>query len=106
MSQEHQAPLISDFADDADMVELVEMFVGELPERVEAIRSATEQGDLATLASLSHQLKGAAGGYGFTPITDAAFTVEQQAKAAEDLDNLRQSVDDLLDLCQRAKASA
>ena len=65
-------PLLSDFASDPDMLELVEMFVAEMPQRVAAIEKAVSDSDTASIASLAHQLKGAAGGYGFGCITDAA----------------------------------
>lgn len=101
----NHAPLTSEFADDPDMLELVEMFVCELPERIAALEQACEQQDLQTLATLSHQLKGAAGGYGFPTITDAAMEVEQQART-QAVDQLKKSVDSLIDLCKRATANS
>ncbi|QDU73009.1 Hpt domain-containing protein [Mucisphaera calidilacus] len=97
-------PLLSEFADDPDMRELVEMFVEELPGRVSSIEAALAEGLLEDLARLSHQLKGAAGGYGFMPITDAAREVEALAKSGAELDALRGEVDALLGLCRRAQA--
>ena len=96
------SPLISEFADDPDMIELVEMFVDEMPQRVSAIERAAQQADLATIAGLAHQLKGAAGGYGFGTITDAAAVLEQQAQASEKIDEVHASIDALLSLCRRA----
>ena len=52
------------------------------------------------------QLKGAAGGYGFPSITQAAKDLETSAKAQEDLDRLREDVDSLADLCRHARAKA
>ena len=98
-------PLHSEYAGDPDMRELVEMFVSDLPERVEAIEKAVRQADMANLTRLSHQLKGAAGGYGFTPITDAAATVETLAKAEKDLQEMEMSIAQLLSLCRRATSS-
>ena len=40
--------------------------------------------DARALTSLAHQLKGAAGGYGFGPISDAARAVEQTALSTAD----------------------
>ena len=39
-------------------------------------------GELLDLARLAHQLKGAAGGYGYPSISSAARDVEQHAKAS------------------------
>ena len=97
-------PLVSEFADDTDMVELIEMFVDELPQRASAIEQAVSEQDKESLRSLAHQLKGAAGGYGFPAITDAAATLETSVKATRDTNQLKQEVDALADLCRRATA--
>ncbi len=98
------APLLSTMAGDADMAELIRAFVSELPQRVEAIARALDQEDLSSLARLSHQLKGSAGGYGFPAITDAAAVLEGGARARQDLDTLRGHLERLADLCRRASA--
>eukprot|EP00913_Durusdinium_trenchii_P006054 g5666.t1 len=69
-------PLVSEFASDPDMIEIVEYFVEELPKRVQAIRSAATDSDVQSLRTLAHQLKGAAPGYGFAAIGDAAGVLE------------------------------
>jgi signal transduction histidine kinase/HPt (histidine-containing phosphotransfer) domain-containing protein/ActR/RegA family two-component response regulator len=100
------APLFSEFADDADMAEIIAQFVNELPARIAALQSAVEQRDLGILRSLAHQLKGAAGGYGFAPITSAAKSLEQAARQTRDLESLRPQIEELVALCRRARASA
>ncbi len=97
--------LVSELADD-DLLELVEMFVAELPDRIAAIEKALDQHDLATLATLVHQLKGSAGGYGFPSITAAAAEIQPDAKAGEDLETLKHQIRALVALCRRARASA
>lgn len=96
--------LTSEFADDAEMVELVEMFVQEMPVRVASFQKALEAKDLQTLKMLAHQLKGSAGGYGFPAITEAAKELEAAAKAAEGLEKLEAQVRDIVGLCRRASA--
>jgi len=98
--------LVSELAGDAEMADIVEMFVAELPGKIAAIEDALARQDLATLGAIAHQLKGAAGGYGFPSITEAAMALEVGAKAQEDLDSLRQRLEALADLCQRARAGA
>ncbi|MCA8962173.1 MAG: Hpt domain-containing protein, partial [Planctomycetes bacterium] len=73
-------PLYSSYADDEDMLELVEMFVEELPDRVHSLESAISQGDLPQLETLAHQIKGSAGSYGFQVITEAAGRLEHLLK--------------------------
>lgn len=97
-------PLVSELASEPDMIELVEMFVAELPERISAMQTAIVENDVASLTRLSHQLKGAAGGYGFPCITDAAAILESSSKAAADTDRLRVELTALTDLCNRATA--
>jgi HPt (histidine-containing phosphotransfer) domain-containing protein len=97
-------PLVSDLASDPDMVDLVEMFVDEMPERVSTIEEAVRNTDRELLTSLSHQLKGSAGGYGFSTITEAAGEVEKLAKTEQDLSEIEGAITELLSLCRRASA--
>ncbi len=87
------------------MLELVEMFVDEMPDRISAIEQAVQEADIAMLTTLSHQLKGAAGGYGFGTITDAAAEVEKLAKTQKQIDELEGSIAQLLSLCRRASSN-
>ncbi len=98
--------LVSELASDEDMVELVEMFVEELPDRVSAMEKALAEQDFETLAGLTHQLKGAAGGYGFPTITAAAKEAELTSKAAGDLEKLASDVKAIAALCGRARATS
>ena len=97
--------LVSELADD-DMHELVEMFIGELPDRIAAIEKAVDEGDVAAIGTLAHQLKGAAGGYGFPTITDVAKSLESSAKAGEEPEALVRQSRTLRELCSRARATA
>ena len=73
-----KSPLVSDFAGDPDMAELVEDYVMNLPQRAAAISSACASEQLDVLRTLAHQVKGSAGGYGFGPITEQAAEVVEQ----------------------------
>jgi len=98
-------PLISKLAGDPDLGELVDVFVDGLPDRLAAFQQHMAEGDLAALAEIAHQLKGTAGSFGFPVITEQAKLVEQSAKAADDLEALRRSVEELVVLCGRAQKS-
>jgi HPt (histidine-containing phosphotransfer) domain-containing protein len=98
--------LVSELANDPDMLELVEMFVQELPQRVSALRQAITQSDLDSLQRLAHQLKGAAGGYGFPTITAAAKDLELTAKTTQDLEKMKTELEALAGLCARASANS
>ena len=96
-------PLLSQFANDKDMAELVEFFVVELQERIGALSEAWESGDRTRLKSLAHQIKGAAGGYGFPSITRSAAALETVLRTQEtELASVGKKLDELLDLCRRA----
>ncbi len=87
------------------MADLVEYFVSELGERVDAISKALEMEDRTTLRRIAHQLKGAAGGYGFDVIGHAASRLEDATLADEaDLSAVRELTEDLIDLCRRVTA--
>ncbi len=95
------APIRSEFADDPDMLELVEFFVQEMPERVQTLAECWRDSKLEDLESLAHQLKGASGGYGFEVISEAASRVERSLKDGDEVDQLHAQVDELIDLCRR-----
>ncbi len=98
--------LYSSLASDPDLAELVEIFVESLPERVESLRQAFEQGDWETLRRTAHQLKGAAGSYGFDPLSPSAAQLEQSVASGpeQDVEAIRQALEELLDLCSRVRA--
>lgn len=98
--------LISDFADDEDVVDLVEEFVGTLSWRIEALRQAFEENDLDTLTTTAHQLKGAGGRFGFTPITDAARRLDDAAREKAGPETLEPLLMELIRLCLAARARA
>ena len=65
------------FAGDPDMAELIVDFVGSIQDRLDEMTAAFESGDSDSLRRISHQLKGAGGGYGFGQVSVAANDVEQ-----------------------------
>ncbi len=96
--------LVSSFATDPDMAELVGVFVEELGGHVTSMKTALSSGNLDELRSIAHQLKGAGGGYGFMPITEAALKLETSIKVQADIDAIKGALNDLVDLCNRASA--
>ena len=98
-------PLLSDYSNEPDMIELVQGFVEGLTEKVEKIRSLLAEQDLAGLSALVHQLKGSAGMYGFMPITQAASDLRQMLDKKRDLAKVAAQCAALTDLCERARAT-
>jgi CheY-like chemotaxis protein/HPt (histidine-containing phosphotransfer) domain-containing protein len=101
-----EAEIVSAFADDPDMQEIVERFVASLPDRLAALRADVAAGTRPSLQRLAHQLKGAAGGYGFPAITGAAAALEKAIVDEADDARVHQAVDELAGLCARARARA
>ena len=105
-------PIVSDFASDPEMGELVQLFVSELPQRVESLRDAWAHSQIDMLLRLAHQLRGASAGYGFPTIGRAAERLETDprrvgaAGATPDLESIAAQFRDLVDLCNRVRAGA
>ena len=100
-------PLVSTLASDPDMAELVQFFVEEIGERIETIQTTAQTNDIAGLRTVAHQLKGAATGYGFEPISQTASELERLIDVTEPptvTQDILQQVDDLIALCKRASA--
>jgi len=73
----------SDYGDDADLTEVIDEFVGGLPDQAARMRDALQHNDFDGLRGLAHQLKGAGGSYGYGCLTEAARALEIAAKAAD-----------------------
>jgi HPt (histidine-containing phosphotransfer) domain-containing protein len=100
-------PLRSEFADDAEMSELVEFFLDDLTDRTETLCRAWLSGDNEEVCRLAHHLRGAGGGYGFPSITDAAAELEQAfAKEEMDAAQLTEKIESLIWLCRRATSGS
>ena len=95
--------LESEFANDPDLCDIVTMFVDELPSRVDAIKNAFDVGDMETIRTMTHQLRGSAGGYGFSPIGDVAGEIEMESFNDEaDISTLHEMIEDLATICGAA----
>lgn len=64
--------ILSDFAEDPDLAEVIHEFVAGLPAQMEQMRVALANGYFEELQRLAHQLRGAGGSYGYPTLTDVA----------------------------------
>lgn len=94
--------LLSELRDDPDMGDIVAQFVRGLPARLDTIAASLATNDLEEVARRAHQMKGAAGGYGFPTISDAAREVEACARAARGGSDAQRVFDALVVLCHAA----
>lgn len=102
-------PLVSRFAGDPEMADMVCFFLDELPARVEAIKSAWAARELRLLSRLAQTLGGSGAGYGFPEIRDAASAIGAEIRTAAptrapDLEAIDAQVAELVGLCSRACA--
>lgn len=96
-----EEPIVSDLVkEDPDMIDLVEEFVNELPQRLSSLQSALEAQQIEEVRSLAHQLKGAGGGHGYQILTDKAGILEKQAIDG-DVEAIQSSMDELVQVIAR-----
>lgn len=97
-------PLYSSLGVDPNLDEIVELFVEEMPSRIETLVEQYASEDWEGLRRTAHQLKGAAGSYGFDDISPVAARLERFLEAAEPEEAVRNAVKQLVDVCSRARA--
>jgi CheY-like chemotaxis protein/HPt (histidine-containing phosphotransfer) domain-containing protein len=85
---------------------LVERFLGGLPQRISAIEEAAAKPDWNQLKVLAHQLKGAAGGFGFAAVSLSAARVETAVTANADASEIAKHVTSLAQLCAALRNAA
>jgi histidine phosphotransfer protein HptB len=96
--------IVSQYASDPEMAELIELFVSELPQRIEALNSAWNESRMTEVTRIAHQLRGACSGYGFPSLGKAAGALEDGLRtgAADGASSLAGEFKALVDLCARA----
>jgi HPt (histidine-containing phosphotransfer) domain-containing protein len=96
-------PLYSSLSSDPDLREIVDLFVEEMPGRVATMLQQLDAQDWDRLRRTAHQLKGAAGSYGFHALTPAAGKLEDAIRGQQSQKQIRRFADDLIDLCRRVR---
>ncbi|MDA7952005.1 MAG: Hpt domain-containing protein [Pirellulaceae bacterium] len=102
----NQTAIHSTFGGDPDLGEIVDMFVAEMPERVKALETSHAEQDKEQLGRLAHQLKGAAGSYGFDVLTNYAGRLEDSVRGNEPEAQVLSALEELLTLCNKVKPGA
>ena len=94
----------SHLAADPNLGELVDLFVQEMPARINALDAQAKSRNLNQLAEPAHQIKGAADCYGFDEITPYATRLETAAREAQQEEQIVSALDELLRLCRRVRS--
>ncbi len=103
LSELTDRPIYSQFGDDPDLGELVEMFVSEMPDRIDTLTQLRQLSDWEGVGRIAHQLKGAAGSYGFDEVTPFAACLESLAKEGAAEDEIHVALGQLVGICRRLK---
>ncbi len=98
-------PIYSVLASDPDLQEIVQLFVDEMSDRIARFEAEFAAKNWAELGRAAHQLKGAAGSYGFAELSPAAATLENTIKANADEATISAATDHLIALCRRTTAN-
>jgi HPt (histidine-containing phosphotransfer) domain-containing protein len=81
------AEMLDMVGDDADFVgDIVDTYLADAPGQLTGMRSALEEGDLATLGRLAHTLKGNSRNVGANALAEISRTLEEQARAGDATD--------------------
>jgi HPt (histidine-containing phosphotransfer) domain-containing protein len=97
------SPITSEFAEDADFQDLLEIFYDSLAEQRSELARAFAEKQWDELSRKSHQLKGAGGGYGFPGLTAAALALETASDRQQPWE-IQEGLDDLLTYLDRILA--
>jgi PAS domain S-box-containing protein len=92
------APIRSTMQHDPSVQKLLTKFISRLPERVSTMQTQLHRQEMEALRQTVHQLRGAAGGYGFQTITDQATRAEQKIKDIVPMDQVRPEIETLIEM--------
>ncbi|MEX0938445.1 MAG: Hpt domain-containing protein [Pirellulales bacterium] len=95
--------IYSSLDSDPDLGEIVAMFVAEMPGRVKGFTTLARAGNWAQLQTAAHQLKGAAGSYGFAPITPLAKRLEMAIREEAPEGKIHEALNALVTVCRRVR---
>jgi len=96
--------IYSQMAADPDFGKLGDLFVQDLPNRINALETHARSRDWQQLTRTAHQIKGAAGSYGFGEITPYAARLEAAAKDGGQEEEILSALDELLSLCRQVRS--
>lgn len=98
--------IYSSLGSDPDLGEIVTMFVDEMPDRIANLLKRLELEDWTGLERAAHQLRGAAGSYGFDALTPQAGVLERALRDHQSEEKIRREVESLIELCQQTRAGS
>ena len=97
-----EGPLVSTYADDPDVADILEGFIEGLDKQLSDMGNALSDDRFDDLKRFAHRLKGAGGSYGYPSLTDVCKILEDAA-AAKDRDAAKNMLEKVADLCRAIK---
>lgn len=97
-------PLYSCYGGDPDLGDLVTDFVERMPDRARRLQGHYDNANWSELERAAHQLKGAAGSYGFDILTTEAARLEQSVAAGADSLVIQEALEIVILCCERCQA--
>jgi HPt (histidine-containing phosphotransfer) domain-containing protein len=85
--------------------EIIDVFLGDLTERVAKIGLLMSEGDRAGVASMAHAIKGSCGHFGATRLADSTREIEHQVKKPQLPDGLQPAIDAMVAETERVRAA-
>jgi HPt (histidine-containing phosphotransfer) domain-containing protein len=89
--------------EDPDLRDIVEEFIGGLPEQIDQLCKAYADLDWSTMQTLAHRLKGAGGSYGYAQLSQTAAAMEAEFKQ-NCAEHFESQINELRSLIDAAKA--
>jgi HPt (histidine-containing phosphotransfer) domain-containing protein len=84
------------------LAEIFNLFLDEVPKRIDVLRSAVKSGDAAKVQRAAHSLKGSSGNIGARAMHDVCRQLDERAKDG-DLDTLQPLLDALVSEYQKVE---
>jgi PAS domain S-box-containing protein len=90
------ATLLNRLMDDQDLVDtVIAAFLEDIPQQIEALKSALRIGDVKTSERQAHSIKGASANIGAEALRQVAYEMEKSARAGN-LDGVQQQMESLI----------
>jgi|SRR5271166_1569658 len=87
---------------DPDLIDLIPDFMTRKRADLQSLKSALDDGDLATIASIGHKIKGEGGSFGFDAISEIGAGLEASGRRG-DRASAQQLVSDLSDYLEKVE---
>ena len=97
-----ESAIFSSLEGDPELGIIVDIFAEEFPRILNDIKRACDETDIDSLKQAAHQLKGSSQSAGFAVIGEHA--IELGKLAGKEMDKIKETVDQLTDICEQVIA--